>query len=837
MDKYDDREVEIDIRDLFSKITDNFSTLLSVLFITLFGAILYLYFSKPIYSSSVIMALDNQGNSKLEGMLSEKLFQSDKANEVLKLTEVTLQSKKFIDTIIDKVSMARELLVENNFKKTKVSQFSDIQFDVTYHDDSLYGVYFEIEPIDSQKFLLRVDEIDFAEICLYNDEIKNEFFTLRVTKTGRNNLIETSKINKLLIKFGLDKSTFVKRVVDFDKSYYFRLFDRDKQLDMLIKNMKVSELSENILKIEYHDNIASRAKDIVSQIAKSYIDYTLENKTSELGQTLSFLDKQIVDIKSNLKSRGDELTAHQQKSGTAVISSAEDILKNLQKKEERIEQISLQIQEIKKFKRAMKMGVLSTVSLISAGIDTSSISSLIETYRLNSKEIEELRFQQKNIGKTISSNDQINALIVESKEKEFYIQNLLTSFTAEHPQVIEKQQELDSLRDKIHATIMASIEGLQKIKTISGSNIINNMSMVENNLKNRLRVLKSNILEKKALLQELPEKYMVNENLKRKFTLSGDIYTFLLQKKIEVEISKASIIANTKILENAYIAKKPIKPNRVLILLISVVIGFILGLIYIFSREFFNSKIRGIRDVIKITDIPIYGVLGLKENDRFFEEALRNIRTNLQFVLSEDKKCTTILISSTVPKEGKTTISAGLAEIIAGADKKVLVMDLDLRKPKLYKELKTSNRFGMSNYLTSHLTPEDVIRPISENLDFFPAGSVPPNPSELLMSQKFNETIRVLEKEYDYIIFDTAPIGVVTDTNMLLRYTDILLLVIRANRGDKSYIENFKRMIEEKKIKSSGIILNGVKFINNKSYGYGYGYGYGSYGYNYGKAE
>jgi capsular exopolysaccharide synthesis family protein len=826
MDRYQDiEENEMDIREVISIIIDNSTIFLSIILFTMLSSILYLYFSKPIYSSSVTIALDNKGGqSKLESMLSGNLFKNDKDNERLKLAKVTIESKKFIDTIIDKVDVGRELFIKSNFKKSKVDIFSDIIFDINYHDNTLYGQFFEIIPIDNKKFLLKIEKIGLSEAYNYNEEIKHTSFTLRVIKVEAKELRE-SKINKLLIDFDLDKSSFLRTVFDFDKSYLFRVFDRDEQSYNIIQNMKVSDISDSILKIEYKDNLPTRAKEVVTQIAKSYIEYTLINKTSELGQTIEFLDKQIIDIKSNLKNSGDELTTHQKKNGTIVMSSAGDLLENLERKEEIIDKLSLQIQEVKKFKEGIGNGVLSTVSLISSGIDTSSISSLIETYRTNSKKIEELEFQQDNISKPITSNSRINDLIIESKEKEFYIQNMFTNFTAQHPQVIEKQLELDNLKNKIYATIMANIESLKKTKAISTSNIINNMSMVENNLKNRLRVLKSNIREKKVILQELPEKYMVNENLKRKFELSGDIYTFLLQKKIEVEISKASTIANTKIIENAYISKKPIKPNRRLILILSLIVGIILGLIYVFTRSFFNSKIRVVDDISKLTNTPIYGVLPLKKrDDRFFKEAIRDIRSNLQFVLSEDKKCTNILISSTIPKEGKSTIAVSLAIMISGADKKVLLMDLDLRKPKLHRELKRSNKLGISNYLTSDLEPKDVIQEIDKNLDFFPAGSISPNPSELLMSKKLNQTILDLEREYDYIIFDSAPIGVVTDTLMILKHTDILLYIVKADEADKVYIENFNKVVKEKNIKSSGIILNGVKVYKNRTSLYNYGY-------------
>ena len=172
-------------------------------------------------------------------------------------------------------------------------------------------------------------------------------------------------------------------------------------------------------------------------------------------------------------------------------------------------------------------------------------------------------------------------------------------------------------------------------------------------------------------------------------------------------------------------------------------------------------------------------------------------------------------------REGKTTVIAGLAKIIAQANKKVLVIDLDLRKPRLYQEMKKSNKIGVTNYLVEDRTIEELVQPINDNLDFIAAGAVPPNPSELLMSNKFEILINKLMEQYDYILFDTAPIGTVIDATIILKYTDIMLLVVMANEAEKNYLENFNKLRVEKNIKSAGIILNKVKLTKNQGYDYG----------------
>ena len=445
-------EDEIDLKELFSTIKSNIGTLLFITFFTLFLALIYLYFAKPIYSSSVTIALDNQEKNRIEYILPENVIGDVKNKERLQLAKVTLKSRKFIYTLIDKVNVDKEFLIKRDFRKIELSEFPDIKIDVQLKNSNLYGNFFEIVPLDKKRFLLNIsgkginnEKIEYSNIHKYNEKIDNKLFSLRVIKTnGKNPFIGAMEYS--IIKF-LSGDNIISKLIK--PRYYFRLFDKDSQVDRIIENMNVSDLSDNILKIEYRDNMPLRTKKIVEEIAKSYIEYTLSNRTSELEQTLEFLDRQILNIKSNLKSKSEKLKKYQQKSGIAIMSEGENILKDIDKKKELIDKISLQIQEAQKFKASLKAGLLSTVSLVSAGIDTSSIQPLINRYRLYGEELEELRFQQNNIEKSVTSNKQINSLIDELKEKELSLQSLLTSFTEEHPQVIEEQSEIDTIRNQI----------------------------------------------------------------------------------------------------------------------------------------------------------------------------------------------------------------------------------------------------------------------------------------------------------------------------------------------------------------------------------------------------
>jgi len=803
-------EDEIDIGKLFSHLKKNKLTIFIITFIITFLVTLYAYFLKPIYTSDVTIAFSDEKTTKLTSIIPDELGSFGNSEKELETVKLTLETRKFINSAIQDLDISQRYYVEHNYKKNAVYSFINLKVDLDIHDDiyssltdeTLYEEYFEILPIDNEHFKLSINNLDYSKTCKYNEKINEKYFTITVRKEG-----------------------------DLENKKYFITKSNPELLaDSILRNMSTTILSDNVLKISYNDLVAQRAKEIVEEIAESFRAYTLKKKTSEISKTLGFLNKEIKGIELVLQSEGKNLKDYQTKSDTFLTVEANNIslFETITKKEEQIKDLRLQLSELKNFKRALKRGKLNTISLLNSGIEFSSIQSLIELFRADEIELNEMSLQAKNIEKSITENPQLSKNIEKLNQQKEELQELYFNFTKGHPQVIKAEYDLAQTKTKIENYIRTTIKKLQNNRYSIKEKILNNITMTEKNIKNRLTALNHDVRYKHKLLQTLPEKSLDIQELKRKFSLSENIYTFLLQKKMEMEISLASTIANTQIIENAREAFTPSKPNKSLISIVGFISALILAIFYTFIRAMLDTKIYDEIAIRELTDAPLYGTLPHKNNKRFFEEALRNIRTNLQFVQNNDTKCTKMLISSTIPGEGKTTVIAGLAKIISQTDKKVLIMDLDLRKPRLYQELGKSNKLGMTQYIIGNFELEKSIQNISDNLDFFPAGAVPPNPSELLMSEKFTKTIAKLSEQYDYILFDTAPIGSVIDANMLLNHSDIILLVVRANIAEKGFIENFNRLRKDKNINSSGIILNGVKDGNDSGYGYGYGYGYGN---------
>ena len=333
-------------------------------------------------------------------------------------------------------------------------------------------------------------------------------------------------------------------------------------------------------------------------------------------------------------------------------------------------------------------------------------------------------------------------------------------------------------------------------------------------------------------------------------TTTPGLYLMLLQKREENAIALAATANNAKIIDEAIADDIPISPKRSMIYLIALVLGLGIPVGIIYLVELTKFKIEGRADVEKLTSVPVVGDIPLtdEKNDKngsiavfenknnLMSETFRNIRTNLQFMLDNDQKV--ILVTSTVSGEGKSFVSANLAISLSLLGKKVVIVGLDIRKPGLNKVFSLSNKEkGITQYLSNPETDlMELVQPsdINKNLFILPGGAVPPNPTELLARNGLDKAIEILKQNFDYVIMDTAPIGMVTDTLLVGRVADLSVYVCRADYTHKAEYTLINELAIEKKLSKLCTVINGVDLKKRK---YGYYYGYGKYGkyYGYGK--
>jgi len=318
------------------------------------------------------------------------------------------------------------------------------------------------------------------------------------------------------------------------------------------------------------------------------------------------------------------------------------------------------------------------------------------------------------------------------------------------------------------------------------------------------------------------------------------VYGFLLQTKLEAAISQASIVSSARIIDEAELNLNPVSPQRMSTFLLYSLLGIMFSLLVIIVSRFLNTKIFTVDEIESISQISVIGavlafpkklqsadsrMLAIKEQRSVFGESIRAVRTNLQFLIP-DKKNKIITITSTISGEGKTFTSINLAGSLTMLGKKVILIGCDLRKPKLESTFVNPNKQGLSTYLSGATSLSDIIVESDyENLSLIFSGPIPPNPAELLHSQRMVELLEELKLRYDYILLDTPPVGLVTDAIVLMKMSDIILYILKAGYSKRNYIDLSHKLKDEHQFRNVYFILNSYKVdkLSTKSGYYGYG--------------
>lgn len=436
------------------------------------------------------------------------------------------------------------------------------------------------------------------------------------------------------------------------------------------------------------------------------------------------------------------------------------------------------------------------------------------------------------------SNAQVSGLISEFNIAVVERNRLIAASSTENPLVKDMTQSLEFLR----RNIMESVDNY--ISTLNAQ-----ISSYEKQAREATGKLAANPNQAKYLL-----------SVERQQKVKESLYLYLLQKREENELSQAFTAYNTRLINPPGGSGAPTSPSRGMILMVSLLIGFLIPAVVITVSEMLNTRVRGRRDIEKMT-VPFVGEIPLaidpakKGNKRraldndsspyvirkggtdVINEAIRVVRSNMEFMFpehSDSERGSVVAVTSINPGSGKSFISANLAAAFALKHKRVIIIDLDLRRATLSKRL-TSTQTGVSTLLSGRDNNwrDLVISGTDGRPDFFPAGPIPPNPSELLYSDRLKCLLEELRDNYDVIFIDCPPVEVVADTYIINRYADLTLFVVRAGLLDRGMIPEIERLFTSGKLRNMGLILNGTESYNgSRRYGYSYSYGYG-YSYNY----
>jgi capsular exopolysaccharide synthesis family protein len=567
-----------------------------------------------------------------------------------------------------------------------------------------------------------------------------------------------------------------------NRELYFIIHSRANLVNYFSRRINVEQVSRegSVLRVSLEGTNRAKDADFLNEQLLGFQAISLNRKNAEAQRRIQFIEDQLIGVSDSLTTTETLLqqfrSSHQvmdiSAQGQAIIGQVE----LLQNEKARLDLEASYYDYLAEYLTNNEAGELPIVP-ITMGITDPGLTRLVD-------ELAELQGQLSTTGA-----GQMNPLQ----------RNL--------------QQRIRTTKDALQETL----NGLRRANSLARS-------------ENQEQINRAN-----AQASALPVTERQLLGYERKFRLSDELYTYLLETRAQQEMQKASNRADSEIIDRADTRFSVlVSPNRSMLNLIALFAGFGIPLIVIYLSILFNKKLKD-DDIKRLTDLPVVGYIPHsvdKKNLIVFEnpnsvlaEAFRLMRSRMQF-FTKQAVSSVVLITSSMPNEGKTFTSINLASVYSLLDKKIVLLDFDLRKPRIYRELKLKNDKGLSTWLIGKDNLDDIVQETAfNNLSFISAGPIPPNPSELTALDRSGELVKLLKQKYDYIIIDSPPMGVVSDTFHLATLADACLIVVRPGQSMRDLLDHTLNEIKESNIKGVSLVINDIK-QDSKYYGYGEKYGY-----------
>jgi capsular exopolysaccharide synthesis family protein len=757
-------------------------------------AFAYLRYTKPIFESSATLQMEVKG---IAPTLELGIFRNENSlNDYLIGESQFIRSNVVIDDVIKELQMYIAY-----YRKGRVlyeEKFFNCPFKVEDYEiknKAFYNRQIFVEVIDTTRFILSYDfgGQNIVRPYRFGSVVDNEHFRCKIST----NLTQ-----------------YVKELPPGD--YYFTIHDHAYLQGMISSNLKVfpSDIKARVIQISYQDPNSYKANSVVEYVGRSYLAKNIANRNKEKKQTIEFLEQQMDTLESLIErtyidiqnyklgksGRGDSLPNW----AARLRPTVEEIIANIKKfQEERIRLSS----EDKLYGKIVDFIERDSSELLTAslamGVSDARVGEMLRTLSARKQEMERVALSYREPSTVIR----------------------------------QRQLEMDKLTQE-----------LLKIISFDRYNLNERIIGLEQQIQAQERQLPSgsragSILDGLDLELQKRNRYLASYQA---------TFEQLLARRVDMQVAEAGTVANFQFLSTASLPEEPVAPNRNQIYIYSLLSAAVMSAVLIVLRYLTLNKITSVREIEQATKAPILGLVPHYAKTKMdasqlvvninpkasISEAFRSIRTNLDF-LAPKASGRTISVTSTISGEGKTFVAVNLAGIISLSDSRVIVLDLDLRKPKVHLAFGAENINGVSNLLVGKASLEQCIqKSVLMNLDFISAGPHPPNPAELLMSEEFTKLVARLKETYDVIVFDTPPVGIVTDGMIVMKNTDLPIYVVRSDYSKRMFLTNVNRLITANNFRRMTIVLNGVgargSYGYGYNYGYGYGYGYGSYGSSYG---
>ena len=756
-------------------------------------AVLYLLTTPPVYTrtASILVKDDSKGKSTSDAMENFSDFGIFTSNTNVNNEMGTLQSPDLMREVVTRLHLQMNYYVPGGFHRQTVYG------DALPVNVSLIGI-----PDDTPvSFTLELSKGGAVTLTDFNKE--GETMEQDAPVRGKLNDTIPSPIGEIAVAATDSYKDGTELLLQVTRSPLM------PTVRGCCSSLTISQDDEksNIITLTYNDVSTQRAEDVLNTLIAVYNENWVKDKNQIAVSTSMFINERLGVIEGELVNVDNDISSYKSQHLLPDVQAAANMyMTQASQADASIKELNNQVYMVR-YIRSHLANESNRFQLLPAnsGIDNPNIASQITEY--NDKLLER------------------NSLVAHSSTK--------------NPLVVEMDNSLESLRSALLTSIdnqLVALEAQIKSEQSVGGQATSRIA--------------SNPQQSKYLL-----------SVERQQKVKESLYLYLLQKREENELSQAFTAYNTRVITMPGGSMQPTAPVKKNILLVAFALGFLIPVVIIFIRENTNTVLRGRKDLENMT-IPFVGEIPqafrkkskwyarkakakdekcavvVKEKSRnVINEAFRVVRTNLEFMVGKERTSNVIMITSANPGSGKTFITFNLATSLAIKGKRVIAIDLDLRRASLSQDVGRP-KVGVSNYLIGGVeTWHDIVRKSEDNqLDVIPVGSIPPNPTELLFADRLNELISDLRKEYDYIFIDCPPVEIVADAAIINKLSDMTLFVVRAGLLDRSMLPEIEKFYTDKKYQNLALILNGTDGGSGR-YGYKYGYKYVyKYGYHYGYA-
>lgn len=758
----------IDFLKIWDTVRRNWVWLALLPMVGLVSAYLFLRYTTPIYESSSSLKLEMTQQANELGLPG--LNNAQPSTNISGEIEL-IQSNLIYDEVIDQTDLDVSYYAYGRSRIKNEERYRNPPFRVKYEvkNPVAYNQPFDVEILGKDRFKLSytLNDVDYSDTHSFGKLVETPFF-----------------------KFVFQPSPNAEQD---NSSHYFVLNSPDALRQYLAANLRVEVVNPaaNIIGIFFKDASIRKAQEIVNKIDTVYLEKTKELKNKANRQKIEFLNQQIATVQEELDAYESDLERF------VVNNKTSDVGRDLDKYTAKIDELINTRAELN-----AQAYILSNLYQSLAG--KKELSPIVSSLPL-------------------LSDTEIAALVTEMNRMHQERMMLAKSYRETTYALQSKDQQIATTRENLLSLIS------QKRR------IVNERSGLVN----------AELSKAESVFAGLPAQGKEYNRIKRMRDLKEKYHLLMVDKKAELGIASAGTREDFVILSPASSPSLPISPNKMLVYGSCLIISLLLGALLIGTKYVLHDTISNQRELEIGTTAPLLGVIPVYQKEKLansrllvyqnpkstISEAFRSVRTNLDFMFQMQQKKRIIAVTSTISGEGKTFVALNLSGVIALSSYKVVLLDLDMRRPKVHLAFEEENYNGISTLLIGKHTLAECIRktPI-ENMDFIAAGPMPPNPSELILRPEFDNLLKELHQTYDVIVIDTPPIGLVTDGILVMRKADLPVYVLRADYSKRIFLKNINKLIKSNNFSKLAVVLNAFRNVNRYGYGgYNYGYGYNDY--------